>query len=170
MLAEGVPPALGSFATPETKLDARVAAGFFSLQAIKGVEFGLGREYGYLPGSKCHDEIFYTSEKGFYRKTNRAGGIEGGMSNGERILVRAVMKPIPTLMRPLQSVDITTKAPFEAVKERSDVTAVPAAAVVGEGILAVEILRAFMLRYGQDEKSMMLRHFQEDRKQFEWLS
>lgn len=170
VLAQGVPPALGSYATPESKLDANIAAAFLSLQAIKAIEFGLGKQYAYLPGSQCHDEIFYTQDQGFFRKTNHAGGIEGGMSNGEQIIVKATMKPIPTLMSPLKSVDIVSKNPFDAVKERSDVSAVPAATVVGEGILAVEILRALMMRYGQDEKSMMLSAFtKENKTRFEWL-
>jgi chorismate synthase len=169
LLAEGVPPALGSFAVPENKLDARLAFAFMSLQAIKAVEFGAGKEYAYKRGSQLHDEIFYSPEKGFYRKTNRAGGIEGGMSNGERIVLKAVMKPIPTLMKPLQSVDIRTKQPFEAVKERSDVTAVPAAAVVGEGLMAIEILRALLERFGGDNRDMILRNLQQEQTRFEWL-
>lgn len=169
VVADGIPCALGSFATPEAKLDARIGAAFFSLQAIKGVEFGLGRQCAYLPGSRCHDEIFYSGEKGFYRITNRAGGIEGGMTNGNRIVVKAAMKPIPTLMSPLWSVDICTKEPFEAVKERSDITAVPAAAVVGEGLLAIEILRAVLERYGADNRSMILKHLKNDQTRFEWL-
>ncbi len=170
VLAQGVPPALGSYATSFSKLDANIAAGFLSLQAIKAIEFGLGTQYAHLLGSQCHDEIFYTQDQGFFRKTNHAGGIEGGMSNGEQIIVKATMKPIPTLMSPLKSVDIVSKNPFDAVKERSDVSAVPAATVVGEGILAVEILRALMMRYGQDEKSMMLSAFtKENKTRFEWL-
>lgn len=169
VIAEGVPPALGSFDIPANKLDANIAHAFMSLQAIKGVEFGLGRNYAYLPGSKVHDQIYYDEKNGFYRKTNFAGGIEGGMSNGQRIHVRAVMKPIPTLMQPLQSVDIKTKKAFEAVKERSDVTAVPAAAVIGEGLLAVEIFRAMMQRYGYDNRAMMLKHWAEDLRNFEWI-
>ncbi|HCL55960.1 MAG TPA: chorismate synthase [Spirochaetia bacterium] len=168
VLADGIPPALGSFAMPETKLDSRIAAAFLSLQAIKGIEFGIGRQYAYLKGSEVHDEIFY-NEKGFYRKTNRAGGIEGGMSNGERIFLKAFMKPIPTLMKPLLSVDIHTKKAFEAVKERSDVTAVPAAAVVGEALLAIEIAKAFFERFGMDNQNTIMKNFIEDQRKFEWL-
>lgn len=169
ILADGLVPALGSFNIPENKLDARIAFSMVSLQAIKAVEFGIGSEYANLSGSEAHDEIFYNEERGFYRKSNRCGGIEGGMSNGEKIIVKVVMKAIPTLMSPLKSVDIKSKKPFDAVKERSDITAVPAAAVVCENLLAIEILRAIMERYGFDEKSMILKHFHEDLKRFEWL-
>lgn len=169
VIAENVPAALGSFATPENKLDSRIAGAMISLQAIKAVEFGIGSKYAYLKGSESHDEIFYSKEKGFFRKTNRAGGIEGGMSNGERIIVRATMKPIPTLMTPLKTVNIKTKEASDAVKERSDITAVPAAAVVAESLLAIEILRTFMERYGFDNRNMMKKHYQEDLKNFEWL-
>ena len=169
VIAQGVPPMLGSFTVPENKLDARIAFALMSLQAIKAVEFGAGHEYAHLPGSQLHDEIYYSAERGFFHETNRAGGIEGGMSNGERIVVKAVMKPIPTLMSPLMSVDIKDKKAFEAVKERSDVTAVPAAAVVGEQLLAIEIMRAFMERFGGDNKAMLMKHYQEDQKRFEWL-
>lgn len=170
LLAEKLPPALGSFNQPENKLDARIAAALIGLQAIKGVEFGIGFEYAYRKGKDAQDAIFYEETRGFYRKTNYAGGIEGGMSNGERIFIKAVMKPIPTLMSPLASVDIQTKQPFEAVKERSDITAVPAAAVVGESLLAIEITRAFLERYGLDNKAMIERNWLQDLRKFEWLN
>jgi len=115
-----------------------------SIQGIKGVEIGLGFQAAVLPGSKVHDEIYYSEERGFYRKTNNAGGIEGGMTNGELLRVRAAMKPIPTLYTPLQSVDFITKEPFEASVERSDTCAVPAAAVVGDAVVAWEIARVLL--------------------------
>jgi chorismate synthase len=121
-----------------------------SIQAIKGVSFGLGFTYAKKSGKNAHDEIFYSDEKGFYHKTNNAGGIEGGMSNGNDIVIDCVMKPIPTLMTPLKSVDIKTKEAFDAVKERSDVCAVPACAVVAECVAAVDILRAMGDAFGAD--------------------
>jgi chorismate synthase len=121
-----------------------------SVQAIKGVEFGDGFDLAIKPGSEAHDEIFYDEKHGYFRKTNRAGGIEGGMTNGETVVVRAAMKPIPTLMRPLQTVDIVTKRAVDAVKERSDVCAVPAAAVVGEAVVSFEIAKALLEKFGGD--------------------
>ncbi|WP_456436554.1 chorismate synthase, partial [Thermovibrio ammonificans] len=139
VFATGVPVGLGSHTQWDKRLDGRIAQAIMSIQAIKGVEIGLGFEAARLPGSKVHDEIFYSQERGFYRLTNNAGGIEGGITNGEPIVVKAAMKPIPTLYKPLRSVDIKTKEPFEASVERSDVCAVPAAAVVGEAMLAIVI-------------------------------
>jgi chorismate synthase len=144
LFAVGMPPGIGSHTQWDKRLDGRIAQAVMSVQAIKGVEVGLGFESAYLPGSKVHDEIFYSDSKGFYRLTNRAGGIEGGMSNGEPILVRAAMKPIPTLYRPLRSVELRTKEPFEASVERSDVCAVPAAVVVAEAMLAITLLGAIL--------------------------
>jgi len=148
--ATGVPVGLGSYTQWDMRLDGRIAQALMSVQAIKGVEIGLGFEAAKLPGSKVHDEIFYSREKGFYRLTNNAGGIEGGMSNGEPIVVKAAMKPIPTLYKPLRSVDLRTKEPFEASIERSDVCAVPAAAVVGEAMLAITILGALLEKFPAD--------------------
>ncbi len=151
VFATGIPVGLGSHTQWDKRLDGRIAQGIMSIQAIKGVEIGLGFKGAELPGSKVHDEIFYNSEKGFYRLTNRAGGIEGGITNGEPIIVKAAMKPIPTLYRPLRSVDIRTKEPFEASVERSDVCAVPAAAVVGEAMVAITLLGALLERYPADD-------------------
>jgi chorismate synthase len=150
VLCHNVPPMLGSFSHYGAKLDARLAASLMSIQAIKGVSFGLGFTYAKKSGKNAHDEIFYSDEKGFYHKTNNAGGIEGGMSNGNDIVIDCVMKPIPTLMTPLKSVDIKTKEAFDAVKERSDVCAVPACAVVAECVAAVDILRAMGDAFGAD--------------------
>lgn len=153
----GVPVGLGSHVQWDRKLDGRLAMALMSIQAIKGVEVGSGFDAARNPGSRVHDEIYYDSLRlvegkasGFYRKTNNAGGIEGGISNGETIVVRAAMKPIPTLYKPLQSVDIVTKEPFEATVERSDTCAVPAAAVVAEAVVAIEIANAFLEKFGGD--------------------
>jgi chorismate synthase len=175
VVVTGVPPGLGSHVQWDRKLDGRSARALMSIQAIKGVEVGMGFEVGSVPGSKVHDEIFYTTRKakgkrgnpspfwpslsGFFRKSNNAGGIEGGMSNGEPIVLRAVMKPIPTLYKPLRSVDIKTKKPFEASIERSDVCAVPAASVVGEAVVAFEIARAFLEKFGGDSVHEIKRNY-----------
>ena len=155
----GVPGALGSFNHYANKLDARLAMSIMSIQAVKGVSFGLGFNYAGTHGKDAHDEIFFSQDKGFYYNTNRSGGIEGGMTNGNDIIINGVMKPIPTLMSPLMSVDIKTKEPFEAVKERSDVCAVPACAVVAECVTAIEILRVFCERFGFDNREQMMTRF-----------
>ncbi len=144
-----VPVGLGSCMHWDRRLDARIAGVVMSIPAIKGVEIGLGFDSSRLKGSDVHDEIFY-SNSGFYRETNNAGGIEGGMSNGETIVIKAGMKPIPTLSQPLRSVDLITKEPFLASKERSDVCAVPAAGIVGEAVVAIEIANAFLEKFGGD--------------------
>jgi len=150
VLVYGCPPGLGSYTSWEERLSGNIARAVMSIQAIKGVEVGEGFALAAKPGSKAHDEIFYEEGRGYYRQTNRAGGIEGGMSNGETIIVRAAMKPIPTLMQPLRTVDIETKQPVEAVRERSDVCAVPAAAVIAEAVVAFEIAKAFLSKFGGD--------------------
>ena len=144
----GVPPGLGSYVQWDRKLDARLAMALMSVQAIKGVEIGIGFEAARRPGSRVHDEIFY--QGGYRRHSNNAGGIEGGMSNGEPIVVRAAMKPIPTLYSPLRSVDMRTHEPFEATVERSDTCAVPAALVVAEAVVAIEIANALLEKFGGD--------------------
>jgi chorismate synthase len=147
--ARGVPPGLGSYATKESRLDARVAAALMGIQAVKGVEIGEGFALAGLRGSEAHDEIF-RDERGVYRETNHAGGIEGGVSNGEEIVVRAAMKPLPTLMRPLRSVDLESGEPGEALVERSDVAAVEALSVVAEASVAFELARAAREKFGGD--------------------
>jgi chorismate synthase len=147
--ARGVPPGLGSYATKETRLDARLAAALMGIQAVKGVEVGEGFALAELRGSEAHDEIF-RDERGLHRETNRAGGLEAGVSNGEEIVVRAAMKPLPTLMRPLQSVDLQTGEPAEALVERSDTAAVEALAVVAEAAVAFELARAAREKFGGD--------------------
>ena len=150
--ARGVPPGLGSYATKEDRLDARLAAALMGIQAVKGVEIGDGFALAGERGSAAHDEIF-RDDRGFYRETNRAGGIEGGVSNGEEIVVRAAMKPLPTLMRPLRSVDLETGEPAEALVERSDVAAVEALSVVAEASVAFELARAAREKFGGDSPS-----------------
>ena len=167
VVVSGVPPGLGSHVQWDRKLDARLAMAIMSIQAIKGVEIGAGFATAGSRGSQVHDEIYYDSSRvprgestGFHRKTNNAGGIEGGISNGEEITVRAAMKPIPTLYKPLQSVDIDTKEPFEATVERSDVCAVPAAAVVAEAVVAIEIAGAFLEKFGGDSMEEIWRNYE----------
>ena len=157
VIASGLPVGLGNHTQWDIRLDARIAGALMSVQAIKGVELGLGCNAANKYGSEVHDEIFYEKTSagksltgGFKRRTNNAGGIEGGISNGEPIVARAYMKPIPTLKKPLRSVDLLTKEPITAAYERSDVCAVPAASVVCEAMVAVEIGRAFLEKFGGD--------------------
>ncbi len=159
IVVTGLPVGLGSHAQYDRKLDGRLAGAMMSLQAIKGVEIGLGFKSGELKGSQVHDELFYDSARGFYRETNRAGGLEGGITNGEPLVLRAVMKPIPTLYKPLKSLDLLTKEPYEASVERSDVCAVPAAAVVGEAVVAFEIAKAFLEKFGGDSMVEIRRNY-----------
>jgi len=163
----GCPPGLGSYTHWDRKLDARLAMALMSLQALKGVEVGLGFGVAERPGSQVHDEIFRDEARlesgsmtSYYRRSNNAGGIEGGMSNGEPIVVRAAMKPIPTLYKPLRSVDMRTHEPFEAAVERSDTCAVPAALVVAEAVVAIEIAAAFLEKFGGDSLTEVRRNFQ----------
>ena len=149
VVVRGVPPGLGSYATRADRLDARMAAAVMGTQAVKGVEIGAGFEVAGLRGSEAHDEIL-RDEGGYYRETNRAGGIEAGVSNGEEILVRAAMKPLPTLMRPLKSADLESGEPAEALVERSDVAAVEALAVVLEASIAFELAAAARDKFGGD--------------------
>jgi len=144
--ARGVPPGLGSYATKQERLDARLAAALMGIQAVKGVEIGEGFALAEKRGSDAHDEI----GEGLRRTSNRAGGIEAGVSNGEEVVVRAAMKPLPTLMRPLQTVDLDTGEPAEALVERSDVAAVEALAVVAEAAVAFELAHAAKEKFGGD--------------------
>ncbi|HSK47988.1 MAG TPA: chorismate synthase [Coriobacteriia bacterium] len=147
--ASGLVPGLGGYAEADQRIDAALGFALLSIPAIKGVEIGEGFASARLPGSRVHDEIRYDNERGYWRPTNRAGGVEGGMTNGETLVVRAAMKPIPTLMRPLKSVDIDTLEAVDASKERSDVCAVPAAAVVGEAEVAFVLARAYLDAFGR---------------------
>lgn len=149
-IVEGLPVGLGSHVQWDRKLDGRIAQAVVSINAFKGVEVGIGFEAGRIPGSRVHDPIMHSPEKGFHRASNRAGGFEGGMTTGEPIVVRGVMKPIPTLYKPLASVDIDTKEPFTAQVERSDACAVPAASVVMEHVVAWEVAKAFLEKFGGD--------------------
>lgn len=146
----GAPAGLGSHIQWDKKIDAKFAAAFMSIQAIKAVEIGDGWANANKFGSEVHDEIFIDDEQKIFRKTNRAGGIEGGMTNGEEIVIRAAMKPIPTLMKPLQTVDIAKKKPTTASKERSDTCAIWAAAVVGEAMAAIVTADAIVDKFGGD--------------------
>ena len=150
VIIRGVPLGLGSHMQWDKRLDGKLAWAMMGIQAIKGVEIGAGFKCGELPGSQIHDEMFYDEKHNVYRKTNRAGGLEGGMSNGEDIVVRACMKPIPTLMKPLHSVDIGSGEEVLACKERSDVCAVSAASVVGEAMAAIVIAEALTDKFGND--------------------
>ena len=131
-----------------------------SIQAIKGVEIGLGKEVADRPGSEVHDEIFYDAEQGFYHQTNRAGGITGGMTNGAPVVVRGALKPISTLYSPLQSVDVRSKEPLEASIERSDICVVPAAALIAENVVALELADAFLEKFGGDSFTEMKRNYE----------
>jgi chorismate synthase len=164
VIVEGVPVGLGSHVHWDRKLDARIAQAIVSINAFKGVEFGIGFEMARLRGSQVHDEILWDEERGFHRATNRLGGFEGGMTTGEPIVVRGVMKPIPTLYKPLKSVDIDTKEPFEASIERSDACAVPAACVVAENVVAWEVARALLEKFPADTMEELLRYVEEYRE------
>lgn len=162
--AIGVTPGMGSHISFDRRLDARLAGLLMSIPAIKAVEIGEGATNAALPGSLVHDEMYYNHEQGIYRITNRAGGIEGGISNGETILARAHMKPIPTLYKPLQSVNTSLWQEEKATVERSDVCAVPAAAVVGEAMLAFGIAEALMEQLGGDNLMQMQQNYKSYRK------
>ena len=146
----GVPVGLGSFVQWDKKLDAKIAQGIVSINAFKGVEFGLGFEAGRLKGSQVMDEILWSEQDGYTRRTNHLGGFEGGMTNGEPIIVRGVMKPIPTLYKPLMSVDIETHEPYKATVERSDPTALPAAGVVMEAVVATVLATEVLDKFSSD--------------------
>jgi chorismate synthase len=151
VIAEGMPTGVGSYVHYDRKLDSKLAGAIMSINAFKGVEIGIGFEAARTLGSAVHDEIMWNEEQGYVRKTNRAGGLEGGMTTGMPVVVRGVMKPIPTLYKPLESVDIDTKQPFQASIERSDSCAVPAAGVVAESVVAWELANALVEQFGQDQ-------------------
>jgi len=161
VIVEGVPIGLGSHVHYDRKLDGKIAQAIMSINAFKGVEIGIGFECAYLPGSQVHDEIIWDKEKGYSRRTNRLGGFEGGMTNGMPIVVKGVMKPIPTLYKPLESVDIETKEPFKASIERSDSCAVPAASVVAEAVVAWEVANAFLDKFGSDRLSEIEKNYKD---------
>jgi chorismate synthase len=150
VVAFGLVPGLGSHVSWESRLDGRLGQAILSIQAIKAVAIGDGIEVAGLPGSQAHDEIFYDPDRGYYRQTNRAGGLEGGMTNGSPLVVRASMKPLPTLTKPLRSVDISTHEPADALRERTDSCTVPAAGVVGEAMVAFVVASAYREKFGGD--------------------
>jgi len=172
VVALGVPPGLGTHTQWDLKLDGRLARALMSIQAMKGVEIGLGFEIARRRGSQVHDEIFFDPQKmvsegtprivptGFYRGSNNSGGTEGGMTNGAPLVARVAMKPISTLMSPLHSVDMRSKAPADASVERSDVCAAPAAAVVGESVVAFELAAAFLEKFGGDSLREIKRNYE----------
>jgi chorismate synthase len=160
VVAVGLPPGLGSFAQWDRKLDGRLGYALMSLQAVKGVEVGLGFTTARLPGSQVHDEISFDPEKGFMRHSNNSGGTEGGMSTGEPLRIRVAFKPLSTLMRPLHSVDIRTKEPVEATIERSDVCAIPAAAVIAESVVSFVLAQAFLEKFGGDSLTEIRRNYE----------
>ncbi len=160
VVALNVPIGLGTYSQWDRRLSARLAMAAMSIQAMKGVEIGMGFESARRFGSEVHDDIYYDqSEKAFVRKTNNAGGLEGGVTNGQPIVIRVAMKPIATLYSPKQSVDIATKEPFEATVERSDICTVPAAGVVGEAVIAFELANAFAEKFGGDTVEEMKRNY-----------
>jgi chorismate synthase len=146
----GLVPGIGSYMSWEERLDGRLAAAIMSIQAMKGVGIGHGFDLAGRVGSQAHDEIFWSEEQGFFRETNRAGGLEGGMTTGDPLVVRAAMKPLPTLTKPLRSVDLATKAPAQALRERTDSCTVPAAGVVGEAMVALVLAAAYREKLGGD--------------------
>jgi chorismate synthase len=148
--AFGLVPGLGSHVSWEQRLDGRIGMALLSIQALKGVGLGDGFDLAGRPGSDAHDEIFYDDTRGYYRETNRAGGLEGGMTTGEALIVRCAMKPLPTLTKPLRSVDVATREPAQALRERTDSCVVPAAGVVGEAMLAIVLAGAYRDKFGGD--------------------
>lgn len=163
VIVEGMPVGVGSYVHYDRKLDAKLARAVMSINAFKGVEFGLGFEMARNPGSQVHDEITWSEEDGYTRRTNRLGGLEGGMSTGMPIVVKGVMKPIPTLMKPLQSIDIESKEPFTASVERSDACAVPAASVVAEAVVAWELAAAITSQFSHDRYDTLKQAVNEQR-------
>lgn len=163
VVATGMPAGVGSYVHYDRKLDAKIAGAILSINAFKGVEFGIGFEAARIPGSQVHDEIVWESGQGYSRKTNRLGGFEGGMTTGMPVVVRGVMKPIPTLYKPLKSVDIDTKESFTASIERSDACAVPAAAVVAEHVVAWELANAILEQFYSDRMDSLLESVNQQR-------
>jgi chorismate synthase len=148
--AYGLVPGLGSHVSWEERMDGRIGLAMLSIQAVKGCGIGDGFDLAGRPGSAAHDEIFYSPERGYFRETNRSGGVEGGMTTGEPLVVRCAMKPLPTLTKPLRSVDIATHEPAQALRERTDSCTVPAAGVVGEAMLAIVLAAAYREKFGGD--------------------
>lgn len=165
VVADGLPAGLGSYTHWDRKLDGILAQHICSIPAVKGVEIGDAFANAGKFGSDVHDEIFYTEKKGYFRKTNGSGGLEGGVTTGERLVIRGAMKPIPTLARPLMSVDISTKKSASAHKERTDTCSVPAAAVVAEAMTALALINPFLEKFGGDSLQEIQKHFSPQRTQ-----
>jgi chorismate synthase len=163
VVVRGLPPGLGSFSQWDRRLDGRIAQGLMSIQAVKAVALGAGFEGGRLPGSRFHDEILYDDARGLHRGSNRAGGLEGGVTNGEELRAQAVIKPIPTLVTPLQSIDLRTKQAETASFERSDTCVVPAGGVVGEAMVAWVVADALLEKFGGDSLTELLDHLEATR-------
>jgi chorismate synthase len=168
VIAFGLVPGLGSHVSWEERLDGRLAGALCSIQAIKGVGLGEGFDLAGRPGSAAHDEIFWSQERGYYRETNHAGGLEGGMTNGDPLYARAAMKPLPTLTKPLRSVDIATKGPAQALRERTDSCTVPAAGVVGEAMVAFVLAEAYRAKFGGDHIDDVLAAVDAYRERIDW--
>jgi chorismate synthase len=168
--AFGLVPGLGSHISWEERLDGRLAMAICSIQAMKGVSIGDAFTIAGLPGSAAHDEIFYSTERGYYRETNRAGGLEGGMTNGDPLIVRGAMKPLPTLTKPLRSVDTSTHEPAQALRERTDSCTVPAAGVVGEAMVALVLADAYRAKFGGDHIDDVLEAVRAYRERIGWPS
>ncbi len=168
--AFGLVPGLGSHVSWEERLDGRLAMAICSIQALKGVSLGDGFAVAGLPGSQAHDEIFFSSERGYYRETNRAGGLEGGMTTGSPLVVRGAMKPLPTLTKPLRSVDTETHEPAQALRERTDSCTVPAAGVVGEAMVALVLADAYRRKFGGDHIDDVIEAVRAYEKRIGWLS
>jgi chorismate synthase len=166
--AFGVHPGLGSHASWEERLDGRLAGALMSIQAMKAVGFGEGFDLAGTYGSQAHDEIFWSAERGYYRETNRAGGLEGGMTTGEAVVARVAMKPLSTLTKPLRSVDTETREPAQALRERTDSTAVPAAGVVGEAMVAFVLADAYRSKFGGDHVDDVLAAVRAYEQRIEW--
>jgi chorismate synthase len=166
VVAHGVPAGLGSFGQWDRRLDGRLGQALMSIQAVKAVAVGEGFEAGHTPGSAVHDEIFYDEQAGLFRGSNHAGGIEGGVTNGEDVRVQAVVKPIPTLLMPLRSVDLRTKEAVSASVERSDTCVVPAAGVVGEAMVAWVLAQASLEKFGGDSLAELQDHVEATRRQW----
>jgi chorismate synthase len=166
--AFGLVPGLGSHVSWTERLDGLLGQAILSIQAVKAVSIGDGLEVAGLPGSQAHDEIFYDDDRGFWRQTNRAGGVEGGMTTGEPLVVRGAMKPLPTLTKPLRSVDIATHEPAEALRERTDSCTVPAAGVVGEAMVAFVVADAYRRKFGGDHIDDVREALQAYQKRIGW--
>jgi chorismate synthase len=170
VVAFGLVPGLGSHVSWEQRLDGRLAGALCSIQAAKGVAFGDGFDVADAPGSQAHDEIFHSPERGYHRETNHSGGLEGGMTTGAPLVARVALKPIPTLTKPLRSVDIETLEPSEALRERTDSCVVPAGGVVGEAMVAFVLAAAYREKFGGDHVDDVLAAVRAYRERIGWPS